>query len=427
MAMSSAWSKQIEKHYHLHIPPELASWFDEGLWRQLGQSEFRYPLHPEQFIEPADGTIWAGFMLPDTLPLVGNQYGDWLCLRVTPEGRVAEVICWNHGGGDWIPYGRNLCEALLYDACLAGRGMYAVEEKPTAIDFAACPTVRWASDWTVRTHPQLGPSREWLCVDRPAIAERLLAAGVAETVIRRDRMLQALDSPLRSCSGPELAGRLDVRWEPEFVRWIFDTDLIPQSAREALGRLSTLSLDGFFRQNWGFAERQALAVIRLRQDLGWPFHIAGWSAERRGDFRQAISLYAQGVRTSLFADESVRFRTHWYPEGLGKFAAARLDHLRQHLPPKLRGDPYLHLFWENDPASLRNRLRDYWLERAKQHFQGKHYMHAYQCYFLAGWDSGSSDLDVYAEILEGIVASATASGSSALSSVARTHQRFLRA
>lgn len=425
--MSSAWSKQIEKHYHLQVPPELASWFDDGLWRQPGQSEFRYPLHPEQFIEPADGTIWAGFMLPDTLPLVGNQYGDWLCLRVTPEGKVAEIICWNHGGGDWVPYGRNLCEALLYDACLAGRAMYAVEQAPEPINIAECPTVRWAWDWMAQYHPGLGDSLDQLGVAQPAIADRLLAVGVAETVIRRDKMLQALDSPLKSCSDPELAGCLDVQWEPEFIRWIFDTDLIPSAAREALGQLRPLPLGCLFSQDWGSAERQALAVIHRRQDLGWPFDIAGWAAERRGDFRRAIALYAQGVRTSLFADEGVRFRTHWYPEGLGKFAASRLDHLRQQLPPELRHDRYLHLFWENDPSSLRNRLREYWLQRARQHFKGKHYMHAYQCYFLAGWDFGSSDLDVYAEILEGVVACATASGRSALSSVARTHQRFLRA
>lgn len=425
--MSSVWSKKIEKHYHLQISPELASWFDDGLWKQCGQSEFRYPLHPEQFIDPADGMIWAGFMLPNTLPIVGNQYGDWLCLRVTAAGKAAEVICWNHGGGDWVPYGRHLSEALFYDACLAGRGLYAVEQAPAAIDITNCPTIHWAWEWMVRNSPRLGPSMDRLGGARPVIADRLLAESMAETVIRRDKMLQALDSSLKSHSDPELAKRLGVPWEPEFVSWIFDTDLIPQDARKALEQDLPQSCHDLFFQDWGAAEQQALGVIRLRQDLGWPFDIAGWAAERRGDIRRAIAMYDQGVRTSLFADEGVRFRTHWYPEGLGKFAAARLDHLRQHLSPELRGDPYLRVFWENDAATLRCRLRDYWLHRARQHFRQQQYMQAYHCYFFAGWDSGSSGLDVFAEILEGVVASATASGSSALSSVARTHLRFLRA
>ncbi len=423
--MSGVWSRKIEKHYHLRISPELASWFDDGLWRHHGQSEFRYPLHPEQFIEPVDGTIWAGFMLPDTLPIVGNKYGDWLCLRVSPEGQATEIICWNHGGGDWVPYGRKLSEALFYDAFLAGRAPYGIEQAPVVGDKTACPTVRWAWNWMVRTHPKLEPSLDQLCAAAPAITDRLLAAGVAETVIRRDKMLLALDSPLKSCSVPESARRLGVPWEPEFVRWIFDTDLIPSPAREALRQLYPQYSCSLFSQDWSSAEQQALAVIRSRQDLGWPFDIAGWAAERRNDFSRAIDLYDQGVRTSLFADEGVRFRTHWYPEGLGKFAAARLDHLRHHLPPRLRDDQYLHVFWENDPSTLRHRLREYWLHRARQHFRDNRYMQAYHCYCQAGWDSGSSGLDVYAEILEGIVASATASGSSALCSVARTHRRFL--
>ena len=109
IAMTRAWSKQIEQHYRFQMPPDLASWFDDGVWQNPGQSEFRYPLAPEQFIEPPAGTIWAGFMLPDTLPLVGNQYGDWLCVRIAPEGRVAEILCWNHGGGDWVDPVGQIC------------------------------------------------------------------------------------------------------------------------------------------------------------------------------------------------------------------------------------------------------------------------------------------------------------------------------
>jgi len=425
--MTRAWSKKIEQRYGFQLPPELASWFDDGIWRQSGRSEFRYPLEPEQFIEPADGTIWAGFMLPDTLPLVGNQYGDWLCLRVAPEGRVAEILCWNHAGGDWIPYGRNLPEALLYDAYCVQGGAEPSAHEPPASGRDECPLVRWACDWISRTNRQWQGAWNGRPLHGPPARDRLLAAGVAETVIRRDRMLDALASPLKSGSDPDIARHLNVRWDPEFVRWIFDTDLIPLSAREDLGRLFGQPLDQLLAQDWTTAEREAHAVIGLRQDLGWPFDIAGWAAERRGDLQRAVELYARGVRSSLFADESVRFRTHWFPEGLGKFAAARLAHLRPHLPPALHDDGYLQLFWKNDPESLRTRLREYWLGQAKQHRDSAQYLLSMQCYYRAGWDCGSSDLDGYAEILDGIGASATAAGSSALATVAGTHRRFLSA
>ena len=54
--------------------------------------------------------------MPDTLPIIGNDYGDWLCLRIARDGTLAELIHWSHCGGDWLPYGRNLAEGLLYDA-----------------------------------------------------------------------------------------------------------------------------------------------------------------------------------------------------------------------------------------------------------------------------------------------------------------------
>jgi hypothetical protein len=427
MAMNRAWSKQIERHYRFQLPPDLVSWFDDGIWRNPGQSEFRYPLAPEQFIEPPEGTIWAGFMLPDTLPLVGNQYGDWLCMRIAPEGRVAEILCWNHGGGDWIPYGQSLPEALLYDAYAAYQRGEASHGERLTIGDRTCNTIQWACDWIARTALKLSRPLNEQLLAQPTARDRLLGAGVAEIVIRRDRILESLDSPLKSCSDPEIAQHMDVVWDPEFIRWIFDTDLVPLAARGDLSRLFDLPLDSLLSQDWASAEREAHAVIRLRQDLGWPFDIAGWAAERRGEIRQAIGLYAQGVQTSLFADECVRFRTHWFPEGLGKFAAARLDHWRSQLPSALRDNRYLHLFWENDPESLRTRLRLYWLEQARQHFQSSQYMHAFHCYYRAGWDYGSSDLDTYAEILDGIDASATASGSTALANVVRTHRRVLSA
>ncbi len=54
-------------------------------------------------------------MLPDTLPLIGNEYGDWLCVRVDEDNRFGELVHWYHGGGDWIPVGKSIAEAVLHD------------------------------------------------------------------------------------------------------------------------------------------------------------------------------------------------------------------------------------------------------------------------------------------------------------------------
>src|SRR5690606_36855447 len=104
--MSTAWSNKLAAHYGLQLPADLRAWLDDEIWRHAGGAEFSQPQSPDQLIEP-DGSIWGGFMLPDTLPIVGNDYGDWLCLRIAPDGQVSEVLHWSHGGGDWIPYGRS--------------------------------------------------------------------------------------------------------------------------------------------------------------------------------------------------------------------------------------------------------------------------------------------------------------------------------
>ncbi len=61
------------------------------------------------------GADLAGFMLPDTLPILGNGYGDWLCMRVNADNTAGEVVHWYHGGGDWMPWGRNPAEAIAFD------------------------------------------------------------------------------------------------------------------------------------------------------------------------------------------------------------------------------------------------------------------------------------------------------------------------
>ena len=423
--MSQRWSNQVAEAFHLQLPLDLKVWFDDERWKQAGGAEFCRPQSPEQLISPEPGMIWAGFMLPDTLPLIGNQYGDWLCLRIGWDGSVREVVYWCHGGGDWIPYGNTLAEALLYDAAfhvLYDRRFSEVSapERPPEETYRAA---QWALGFIP---PQSSPTLAafW---KRPAeqnrrLLEELLGAGVAQVAARRDLILRHLESQLKLRSAPTVAQQIGAVWEPDFVSWLFDTALIPELTLEDLGALFRLPVEQLIVQDWDAAEAEALCVSRVRQDLGWVFDLTGWAAERREDYPQAIKRYWQGLRASSFSDDSVRFRTHWYGEGFGKFSAARLYALRDHLTPEQRDDRYLQVFWQNDPESLRARVRDYWVAKAKKAATAGDFQSAYRCYYSAGWDCGLQFMRSYGEILEQIAQMAQRAGSPALARIAQVHR-----
>ena len=55
----------------------------------------------------------------DFLPVLGNDRGDWLCVRFGNDNSANEIIHWYHGGGDWIPWGQTLAEAIVFDSVRA--------------------------------------------------------------------------------------------------------------------------------------------------------------------------------------------------------------------------------------------------------------------------------------------------------------------
>ena len=114
-AGGSRWSRAIAERYQLRLSAELDDWFDSGACEALGHGEFCEPATPDQLLGPAPECIWPGLMPPDVLPLVGNGLGDWLCGRVSAQGTIDEILYWYHGGGDYLPYGAGLAEALLFD------------------------------------------------------------------------------------------------------------------------------------------------------------------------------------------------------------------------------------------------------------------------------------------------------------------------
>jgi hypothetical protein len=428
--MTDLWSTRIERHYSLRLSDDVRAWLDEGRWQDECGAEFRLAQSPEQWLDPPPGAIWAGFMLPDTLPIISNDYGDWLCLRIGADGTVTELVQWSHGGGDWIPYGRTLAEGLMYDAARQllhpDRSSPANPGGPITEDFQAAV---WAARWLPSARP-LSPF--WNHAGKAAtdgVASQLLDefahSGIAEFAVHRDRILRYLGTPLKARSAASWAADAGVSWEPEFVSWLFDTARIPSSARQQL-TLRLADTDGAaFAQDWPAAEAEALAVIGRRSDLGWAFDVAGWAAERRGDAKQAVAHYWAGLQTSWFSDDTLQFRSHWFDEGYGKFAASRLAELTAHLSPEQLRDPYLRIFLDNDAQSLRSRVQQYWIELARRAVERRAYCEAYHYYYRAGWDLGMLPISAYEEVFQQLQRVAEADGSPALAAIARLHHRFL--
>ncbi len=106
-----SWSARIEQRYRCRLSEDLADWFDSEVWKSEGLHEYHLPVDPEILLQPAPDVIWPGLMPCDLLPLISNDAGDWLCVRLDSRNNASEIVQWYHGGGDWIPWGNSICEA----------------------------------------------------------------------------------------------------------------------------------------------------------------------------------------------------------------------------------------------------------------------------------------------------------------------------
>ena len=138
-----------------------------------------------------------------------------------------------------------------------------------------------------------------------------------------------------------------------------------------------------------------------------------------------MQRYLAGLQTSWFSDDTLRFRSHWFDEGYGKFAASRLAVLSDHLTPQQQRDPYLHIFLDNDPDTLRRRVQQHWISLAREASRRQAHREAYTYYYRAGWDLGMLPVSAYDEVFGQLQKSAQADGSAALAAIAALHHRFL--
>jgi hypothetical protein len=433
--MSEGSGELLAQRYSLRLESVWREWFDRSGAAESLRGAFHTPVDVPALLGPAPLDLWPGFMLPDSLPLVSNGYGDWWCARVGPDDRLCEVIHWFHGGGDWIPIGSNVAEAAVWDALSGWRGsglggLHAAHEYP------ARPTPslshfgdgeRWWIDWLSAHLRQPPRALEQLLAEAAAgnyaaALARALELGISHAAVTCEQIELALQGQRAELADPAIAAHFGLNSFPEFTSWLFDSDLIAPAAQSELrARFPRVTLE----QDWDSAARLAAKQWQQRRDLSWPANILGWSAERRGDLDTALAVYFSARHTSAFTDQSVRLRSHWHPERYGKFAVARLHQWHERLAPEQANDPYLQILWHEPAARTRTAIREFWLQRAADAMQQHDFPTAYTGYMQAGWDLGAERLSDYREILDGLVASAQAAGWNARAQVAAAHRECL--
>lgn len=429
--MTERWSDRISERFRLKLDPDCTAWLDSGWWKNACGGEFQHALHPDELLSSTPDSIWAGFMLPDTLPVISNRYGDWLCWRVGADDTIQEVVHWYHGGGDWLPFGKNISEAILLDCTRASTpsASYAsgLVSSKNAAGTEELNLWQWACE-RQQLH-DLGPIpniqlRDPARVGGPhAELTRRLADNPA---VLFDGILTAINWVLKEKADPGLARKFQVAWEPEMIQWMFDSCLIPHERRSELFAALNVDAHAEDAQDWNRAADVARYLAACRSDLGWVFDVLGWSCERAGQIEQAIESYRHGILTSVFSDQSITVRTHWYDERFRKFSAARLFALKDHLPESLRNDAYLNLLWNAPLKSGRLDIRKYWFDKAQQELANQNPVGAYDAFYRAGWDVGSHELSSYVEILEGLIRSAELAGWNVRASVAQIHLACLK-
>lgn len=435
--VSASWSSAIADRYGLKLSPDWVEWFDSLPTEGVGAGEFTEPVHPQVLLEPAPEVIWPGLMFPDLLPIIGNGMGDWLCGRVGADNTILEVVHWYHGGGDCLPHGKSLAEALLYNAVSGrfpgrARGLAIPAEPPReSVGQEGLGRLHWAL-----SHLPSGAAA-WLDPRLPAmtVAETLADCGIAEVAVRCDLILAALDNPVRRRMTPAVAASCDAHWEREVVRWMFDPDQLPAEVRQRLTAKWDLGPADWQSQDWEVAAAHAARVASVRSDLAWAHDVLGWHDQRQGRIEEAIEHYLRGAWASAFTDQSVRFRTHFDSDRVGKFAVARLIDLGA--APRLDSE-YLERLRVGVAATdslggWRDRVSSYWLERADRVAEEADRASRgpaaaaveYDLIYRAGWDVGCDAIQHYRELLGRLAATAEAAGQTARAAVARAHQACL--
>lgn len=342
------WSNHLLQRFGLSnktgsAGTELGTWWDGDLWQTLGPGEYRHPATPKSLLSDVPDAVWPPLMPPNFMPLVGNGGGDWLCLRLLdPDvaestGQRSDVCHWYHGGGDWLPWGDQLSEALLFDWVLPHLPESDRRHADPAIaEFDADPTST-ATETVGRNTPIYQsdhPWVQWATTNLPTIARlqphsgsiagQLLELGLCEIPVRCQLVIEALNSRLLNTLKPKISHQIGLPWN-DLMRWCFDLRELPSEVADRLIQetgSSPADLDPD-QQDWKAVEDHATAITLRASDLSWGHDLLGYCRLRNGNTSGAAAAFRRAIRCSVFTDQSVRLRTHWATssEGVAKFSA----------------------------------------------------------------------------------------------------------
>ncbi len=432
------WSKRLAQRFGISLPADVVAWYDEEVWRSRVDTHFSEPVPPEYLLATPPSTLWGGLMLPDTLPILDNGFGDVIAMRFGFDGAVREFVEWDHEGGSWHPIAQDLHEVLVYDAVRSES-----EAGPDSV-------LRWA-DWCMaRRNDSEGRwarfrdslADELRPTKSPGLLSRLLGGrathptsmeravqrlarlldelGYAEVAIRRDLTKESLTTGLeRAChqaGGQSFADKIGIDW-PTLERWMFDPSSIPSGQLPRLERITGCSRSQLRAQDWDQAESHAKAVLAVRDDLAWPHAVAGLAAEKCGDTTRAINHYTQGLEAhGTTGDFTMRWCTS--PTELKNFAVKRLQALL--LEERMSEHPYLNVASRPDAPHRSESIMQFWLDRGRRYMRSGQFADAYRCFYAAGWDDPVYG-DHLREILENLIEASAGAGASGLTAIARYH------
>ncbi|MDC0316904.1 hypothetical protein OAM37_00115 [bacterium] len=420
---SDSWSERLAERYQCVFSPALIDWFDSEIWQGRGCGEYCCAVDPVLLLSDAPEPIWPGLMSCDLIPLIGNTSGDWLCVRVDEDSKAREVVQWYHGGGDWIPWGRDIAQAIVFDGLIkrisADSRRHAIPAVvPRSSGRAECDDelLNWAFS---HMSDGLAESLNTAC-DSEQVASCLLNAQVSEVAIHCELILKALCHA--DVESLQLAIGLDAEslGRNQLTEWAFDISRIPEKHRQQIA--SGNHRMELVEQDWKSASSHAKAVTMLAPQLAWGWEILGYCEERSGQTDLAIEAYSRAARCSVFTDQSVRLNTHWATEDASKFSIERMRQLDE---TTIEKSEYLLTVSKAANADRRAAVTDYWKKQAVTHLAADEVADAYECYMAAGWDLGAGPITVYGEILERVHETATQSGQRARAELAATHRRCL--
>jgi hypothetical protein len=415
--MNDSWSQKLSDTFALQLTPELIDWFDTEKWQTTYPLEFGEPVKPKNLLDPNSSQVWGGLMLPDTLPILGNGFGDDIAVRFNSDGSVREFICWLHENCEWNPAGQTLSQVILFDAA---KGLL---ENPSNEDrrLSAKAILEWAIRWSGLSAEEKSYLESIFLSHQTFGLNDLLKPGFPEIAFRKNLAQKNLESGLLAlameCGGESIAKKIGVSWN-EFKPWLFAPETIPSQYLDKLTKLFDVTEDSLKSQDWTSAVNHAENIAQHRSDLGWPFAVIGQDAERRGNMEAAADAYSIGTKA---LGGTYDFTELWrlYEQGPNKYCAQRLKQIEGALKKPLHKDEYMISALDSNFYAV----IDYWRKKAKIAEETGKYSEAYNNWYLAGWDHHLCDY--MEEILDGLIRTSEKAGFTPLFKLAVHHRKSL--